>query len=81
MAGMESLEWYQPHENHVFYTIPLTPFQPLLGAVLPSAASTGVCLCIAVFGCVRLLALFNIPARCLSRGTFGVIADEYTTVT
>jgi hypothetical protein len=26
---------------HVFDSIPLTPFQPLLWAVLPSAASTG----------------------------------------
>ena len=33
MVGMESMEWNQPHGNHVFYvfeTIPLTPFQPLL---------------------------------------------------
>ena len=43
MSGMESMEWHQSHQRHGFYvfvTIPLTPFQPYLWAVLPSAAST-----------------------------------------
>ena len=42
MAGMESMELYQPLGNHMFETISLTPFQPFLWAVLPSAASTSV---------------------------------------
>ena len=43
MAGAEYVEWYQKHQTHsfhVFDAIPLTLFQPLLWAVLPSAAST-----------------------------------------
>ena len=33
MAGAKPVEWYQIHQTygfHVFYAIPLTPFQPLL---------------------------------------------------
>jgi hypothetical protein len=44
LGGLESMEWYQPFGNHivdVFDPIPLTPFQPLLRVVLPSAAFTG----------------------------------------
>ena len=43
MAGVELVEWYQIHQTHgfhVFDAIPSTPFQLLLWAVLPSAAST-----------------------------------------
>jgi hypothetical protein len=39
------VEWYQinqTHGFHVFDAIPLVPFQTLLWAVLPSAASTDI---------------------------------------
>lgn len=42
MAGAEKVEWYQIHETHVFHVsdvISLAPFQPLLWAILLSAAS------------------------------------------
>ena len=41
MAGAESVEWYQiyqTHGFHVFDAIPFTPVQPLLSAILSSAA-------------------------------------------
>ena len=40
MAGAELVELNQIHGFHVFDAIPFAPFQPILWAVLPSAAST-----------------------------------------
>ena len=37
------MEWYQIHQTHVLDAIPFAPFQSLLSAILPLAASTVVC--------------------------------------
>ena len=55
MAGAESVEWYQTDRFHVFDAIPFTPFQPLLWAFLPSAASTALSISLSIFKLIIIL--------------------------